>query len=61
MLNLIVSFPNAIFIDKKVKVHKIHFGFNGPTTDETYVSYKSDIESFVEVLLREWIFCCKGY
>jgi len=53
MLNHVLSYPTAIYIDKKGKVRKIHTGFNGPATGVLYEEYKSDFESFVGELVNE--------
>ncbi|WP_434035656.1 peroxiredoxin family protein [Formosa sp. 4Alg 33] len=53
MLNHVLSYPTAIYIDKKGKVRKIHTGFNGPATGDLYDDYKSDFKSFIGKLLNE--------
>mgnify|MGYP000681108696 CR=1 FL=1 len=53
MLNHVLSYPTAIFIDKKGTVRKIHTGFNGPATGEKYVEFTTEFESFVAQLLSE--------
>ncbi|MDW5289747.1 TlpA disulfide reductase family protein [Formosa sp. PL04] len=53
MLNHILSYPTAIYIDKKGKVRKIHTGFNGPATGALYDEYKSEFESFIVELQNE--------
>lgn len=53
MLNHVMSFPTAIFIDKKGKVRKIHTGFYGPGTGEYYNKFTSETEAFVKQLLDE--------
>ncbi|CDF78827.1 redoxin domain protein [Formosa agariphila KMM 3901] len=53
MLNHVLSYPTAIYIDKKGKVRKIHTGFNGPATGDLYDDYKSDFKSFIDKLLNE--------
>lgn len=53
MLNHVLSYPTAIFIDKTGKVRKIHTGFNGPATGEKYVEFKAEFEKFVGELLEE--------
>ncbi|MFB9052565.1 peroxiredoxin family protein [Formosa undariae] len=53
MLNHVLSYPTAIYVDKKGKVRKIHTGFNGPATGDLYVEYKSDFESFISELVNE--------
>lgn len=53
MLNQIISFPTAIFIDKNGEVVKIHTGFNGPGTGEIYNSYRKETIAFIESLLNK--------
>jgi thiol-disulfide isomerase/thioredoxin len=53
MLNKIMSYPTAIFIDRKGEVRKIHTGFYGPGTGDYYQEFVSDTEQFVETLLSE--------
>lgn len=53
MLNHVMSYPTAIFIDKKGNVRKIHTGFYGPGTGDLYLDYKKDTELFIESLLSE--------
>lgn len=53
MLNHVMSFPTAIFIDKNGKVRKIHTGFYGPGTGEYYENFTSETEAFIKQLLEE--------
>ncbi|QDO95347.1 TlpA family protein disulfide reductase [Formosa sediminum] len=53
MLNHVLSYPTAIYIDKKGKVRKIHTGFNGPATGDLYEKYKSEFEMFIAQLQNE--------
>ena len=53
MLNHIMSYPTAIFIDKKGKIQKIHTGFYGPGTGVYYENFVKEITAFVEELLTE--------
>ena len=53
MLNHVLSYPTSIFIDKKGKVRKIHTGFNGPATGETFIEFKEEFETFITELLIE--------
>lgn len=53
MLNHVLSYPTSIFIDKKGNVRKIHTGFNGPATGQKYLDFKTEFESFVNLLLKE--------
>lgn len=52
MLNAVVSFPTAIFINKKGEVEKVHTGFNGPGTGQVYLDYKVETEKFIQELLK---------
>lgn len=51
MLNHIMSYPTAIFIDKKGEVRKIHTGFYGPGTGKYYTDFTKETEAFVSQLL----------
>jgi hypothetical protein len=53
MLNQIISFPTAIFIDRKGQVRKVHTGFNGPGTGEYFSDYRKETEQFLLELLKE--------
>ncbi len=53
MLDHILSYPTTIFIDKKGAVRKIHTGFNGPATGNTYMTFKREFGGFVDQLLAE--------
>nr|WP_321227861.1 TlpA disulfide reductase family protein [uncultured Psychroserpens sp.] len=53
MLNHVLSYPTSVFIDKKGKVRKIHTGFNGPATDEKFIEFKEEFETFIAELLIE--------
>lgn len=52
-LDKIVSFPTAIFIDKKGVVRKVHTGFYGPGTGGYYSEYVNNTNAFIEQLLNE--------
>ena len=52
-LDKVLSFPTAIFIDRKGKVRKIHTGFYGPGTGKYYLNYIKSTKSFIEQLLNE--------
>jgi len=53
MLNQVMSFPTAIFIDKTGKVHEIHTGFSGPGTGNEYEHYQKETTDLIEKLLNE--------
>lgn len=53
MLNHVLSYPTAIYIDKQGEVRKIHTGFNGPATGALYEDYKKEFETFIDELLAE--------
>lgn len=52
-LDKILSFPTAIFIDKKGRVRKVHTGFYGPGTGSYYLNYVKSTKGFIEKLLNE--------
>lgn len=53
MLNRVMSFPTAIFVDRTGKVRKIHTGFYGPGTGEYYIEFKEETTEFIDRLLAE--------
>ena len=53
MLDHFISFPTAIFIDRKGNVRKIHAGFYGPGTGNYYIKFKEETDAFVLKLLEE--------
>ncbi|MDX8339199.1 TlpA disulfide reductase family protein [Draconibacterium sp. IB214405] len=55
MLNKIISYPTAIYIDKKGEIREIHTGFSGPGTGVAYEQYKTETEELIETLLNETI------
>lgn len=52
-LDNVLSFPTAIFIDRKGEVRKIHTGFYGPGTGSYYLNYVKSTKDFIETLLNE--------
>ncbi|MDA9312163.1 TlpA family protein disulfide reductase [Vicingaceae bacterium] len=53
MLNHIMSYPTAVFIDKNKKVRRIHTGFYGPRTGKFYDNFVKETEALVEDMLNE--------
>ena len=53
MLNHIMSYPTAIFIDKNKKVRRIHTGFYGPSTGKFYNDFVKETETLVEEMINE--------
>ena len=53
MLNHIMSYPTAIFIDKKGAVRRIHTGFYGPSTGKYYADFVTETEDLVEKMISE--------
>jgi peroxiredoxin len=53
MLNHVLSYPTTIIIDKTGTVRKIHTGFNGPATGNTFTEFKNEFESFIAELAAE--------
>jgi len=51
MLNHILSFPTTIFIDRNGDIKKIHTGFTGPGTGETYEQLVGQINELLEEML----------
>lgn len=52
MLNKVISYPTAIFLNKEGEVVKIHTGFNGPGTGEIYETFKKETEQLIIELLK---------
>jgi len=52
MLNSIMSFPTAIYLNRDNEVEKIYTGFYGPGTGEYYVEYTQETEKFISELLK---------
>lgn len=55
MLNQIISYPTAIFIDRNGEVREIHTGFSGPGTGDPYKEYMTKTTALLELLLNEEI------
>jgi thiol-disulfide isomerase/thioredoxin len=53
MLNHIMSYPTAIFIDKNGKIREIHTGFSGPGTGDLYQEYVDKTITLVEQMIAE--------
>lgn len=53
MLNHIMSYPTAIFIDKTGDIRRIHTGFYGPSTGNYYEEYAAQTEQLIEEMLNE--------
>ena len=51
MLNHIMSYPTAIFIDHQGEIKRIHTGFYGPSTGKYYKSFTEETEHLVEEML----------
>ena len=52
MLNQIISFPTAIIIGKDGEVKRVHTGFNGPGTGKLYTDYTSEMDAYIQELLK---------
>jgi len=53
MLNHILSYPTAIFIDRKGQIREIHTGFTGPGTGDYYIKYSEEVNQLVQNMLSE--------
>ncbi|MCP4711095.1 MAG: TlpA family protein disulfide reductase [Planctomycetes bacterium] len=51
MLNHILSYPTAIFIDRQGEIQKIYTGFSGPGTGQRYTQFVDETEKFIQQLL----------
>lgn len=49
----IKTFPSSIIIDKKGRVRRFDYGFNGPATGVHYIEYKKEFEATINALLKE--------
>lgn len=52
MLNKVMSYPTAIYLDKQHQVRKIHTGFAGPGTP-VWEDFVSENDAFLQKLLNE--------
>ena len=52
MLNHVMSYPTAIYLDRDHKVQKIHTGFSGPGTP-VWESFVSENDAFLQKLIQE--------
>jgi thiol-disulfide isomerase/thioredoxin len=52
MLNKIMSFPTAIYLDPSNNVRKIYTGFYGPGTGDYFIEYTEKNEVFINSLLE---------
>jgi thiol-disulfide isomerase/thioredoxin len=52
MLNKILSYPTAIFLDRNGEIVEIHTGFAGPGTGKAYKVYIEETESLIQTLLN---------
>ena len=53
MLNHIMSYPTAIFIDQSGKIRRIHTGFYGPSTGRYYDEFTRKTETLVKEMLKD--------
>lgn len=52
-LNEIISFPTSIYIGRDGQIKRIHTGFNGPATGESYTEYVLKTNLLIESLLNQ--------
>ena len=52
-LDVFLSYPTTIFIDRLGKVRRIHTGFTGPGTGEHYERMRTEFRGLIEELLAE--------
>lgn len=52
MINKIMSFPTAIYLNEQNEVLKIYTGFYGPGTGEYYHEYVSHTQAYIESILN---------
>lgn len=53
MLTKVMSFPTAIYLDRKNEVKKIYTGFYGPGTGEYYIEYTQNTDNYISSLLAD--------
>jgi len=53
MLNHVLSFPTAIFLDRSGNIRQIHTGFYGPGTGDHYTRFVEKTTQLLEKLLAE--------
>lgn len=53
MLNHIMSYPTAIFIDKTGNIRRIHTGFYGPSTGSYYEEFTKETEELIQQMIQE--------
>ena len=53
MLNHVMSYPTAIFLDKKKNIVKIHTGFYGPSTGKYYDDFTKNTDELIQKLLLD--------
>lgn len=53
MLNKVMAYPTAIYIDKEGKIRAIHAGFNGPATGRLYDEYVGKYEKLIKNMLEQ--------
>ncbi|MDX1905937.1 MAG: TlpA disulfide reductase family protein [Bacteroidia bacterium] len=53
MINQLMAYPTAIYIDRKGRVRRIHTGFAGPGTGEHHVRFVEQYSTFINQLLGE--------
>lgn len=52
MLNKVMSFPTAIYLNRNNVVLKIYTGFYGPGTGEYYIEYTQNTDNYISTLLE---------
>lgn len=53
MLNHIMAYPTAIYLDRQGRIRKIHTGYYGPGTGAYHTRFVEQYTAFIEALLRE--------
>jgi len=51
MLNKVISYPTAIFINRDGTIREIHTGFNGPGTGQMYKNYCHETEELIKEMI----------
>lgn len=53
ILDKVMSFPTAIYLDRNNNIEKIYTGFYGPGTGQYYVDYTRETENYISTLLSK--------
>jgi thiol-disulfide isomerase/thioredoxin len=52
-LSNVTAFPTTLFLNKEHQIVRVHTGFNGPATGQSYLDFTEETESLIRHLLAE--------